>query len=213
MVEVEQGEALEHPRQRGHPPGKQGEAAAHRSFLPMGRVEKLGRRRRSPMRWGLRWPVGSCVMWGGRGSSGASVSGEKGGKWGGARGSAHCGGVHDGRGGQTTAVARSDRGTTLRQRCGQLRTWETARSGWARVRRGEVRRGRCRQRGSVFGHGPVGNGRSERLLTRTRAPRHRRPRQPSRARRRATLPLTAGPHMSVFFRIKNYSRTKIAQNK
>jgi hypothetical protein len=58
---VEQGEALEHPRQRGHPLGKWVEAAAHRSFLPTGRVEKSGRRRRSPTRWGLRWPAGSYV--------------------------------------------------------------------------------------------------------------------------------------------------------
>jgi hypothetical protein len=34
---------------------------------------------------------------------------------GGARGSAHRGGVHDGRGGRTTVVARSDRGTVLEQ--------------------------------------------------------------------------------------------------
>jgi hypothetical protein len=61
MVEVGQGEALEHPRRRGHPLGKWVEAVAHRSFLPTGRVEKPGRRRRSLMRWRLRWPVGSYV--------------------------------------------------------------------------------------------------------------------------------------------------------
>jgi hypothetical protein len=107
-------------------------------------------------------------------------------------------------------------GGALGQRHGtQTTMWSASDMGDGSVGMGarEARRGRCRQRGSVFGHGPVGNGRSERLLTRTRAPGHRRPRQPSRARRGATLPLTAGPHMSVFFRIKNYSRTKIAQNK
>jgi hypothetical protein len=61
VAEVEQGEALVHPRRRGHPPSKWVEAASDRSFLPTGRVEKPGRRRRSPMRWGLRWPAGSCV--------------------------------------------------------------------------------------------------------------------------------------------------------
>jgi hypothetical protein len=70
VAEVEQGEALEHPRRRGHPPGKRVEAVAHQSFLPTGRVEKSGRRRRSSMRWGLRWPAGSCT----------SVPREKGGK-------------------------------------------------------------------------------------------------------------------------------------
>jgi hypothetical protein len=42
-------------------PCKWVEAAADRSFLPTGRVEKPGWWRRSPMRWGLRSPVGSCV--------------------------------------------------------------------------------------------------------------------------------------------------------
>jgi hypothetical protein len=46
-------------------------------------------------------------------------------------------GVRDGRGDRTTAVARSDRGTTLGQRRGRLQTQETARSGWAHARRGE----------------------------------------------------------------------------
>jgi hypothetical protein len=59
VVEVEQAEALEHPRWRGHPPGKRVEKAAHQSFLTTGRVEKPGRQRRSPMWWVLRWPAGS----------------------------------------------------------------------------------------------------------------------------------------------------------
>jgi hypothetical protein len=37
VAEVEQRKALEHPRQRGHPPGMWVEAIAHRSFLPTGR--------------------------------------------------------------------------------------------------------------------------------------------------------------------------------
>jgi hypothetical protein len=40
VAEVEQEGALEHPRWRAHPPGKWVEAAAHRSFLPTGRVER-----------------------------------------------------------------------------------------------------------------------------------------------------------------------------
>jgi hypothetical protein len=58
VVEVEQRKALEHPRRRGHPRGMWVEAIAHRSFSSTGRAEKLGRRRRSPTRWGRssgRW--------------------------------------------------------------------------------------------------------------------------------------------------------------
>jgi hypothetical protein len=53
----------------------------------------------------------------------------------GAQDSAHRGGVRDGGGGRTKAVAHSDRGTTLGRRRGRLRTWETARSGRAREAR------------------------------------------------------------------------------
>jgi hypothetical protein len=91
VVKVEQGEVLEHPRRRGHPPGKRVEAAAHRSFLPMGRVEKPGRRRRSLTRWGLWWPAGSCVGVGRERKLRRKCTRIK--RWqGGARGSAHCGG-------------------------------------------------------------------------------------------------------------------------
>jgi hypothetical protein len=58
------------------------------------------------MRWVLWWPAVSCVGVGKR---------RKLRRKGGARGSAHRGGVHDGRGGRTTVVARSDRGTVLEQ--------------------------------------------------------------------------------------------------
>jgi hypothetical protein len=80
VAEVGQGEALEHPRRRGHPPGKRVEAAAHLSFSPMEGVEKPGRRRCSPMRWGSGGRQGLASGWGGRGSSGASVPREKGSK-------------------------------------------------------------------------------------------------------------------------------------
>jgi hypothetical protein len=47
---VEQGEALEDPRQRGHPPGMWVEAISHRSFLPTGKGGKPDWRLRSPTR-------------------------------------------------------------------------------------------------------------------------------------------------------------------
>jgi hypothetical protein len=76
------------------------------------------------------------------------------------------------------------------------------RDGRARVeaRRGEVRAASAAQR--RLRTRPVGKGRSERLLTRTGASGHHRPRQPTRALREATLPLTAGPHASAFSILK-----------
>jgi hypothetical protein len=68
VVEVEQGEALKHTRRRGHPPGRWVEAVAHLSFSPTGGVEKPGRRRRSPMRWGLRLDSGIGRWRGGSGT-------------------------------------------------------------------------------------------------------------------------------------------------
>jgi hypothetical protein len=105
----------------------------------------------------------------------AQVNPEK--RWqGGARGSAHRGGVHDGGGGRTTAVAHSDRGTALGQRCGRLRTWETAR--W-RLR-------------TLAGRNGIG------LYPR---PRHRQrcPARPIGAQCYATLTMTRGPRASVIF--------------
>jgi hypothetical protein len=58
----------------GSPADKWVKAAAHPSFLPMGRAKKLGWWRHSLMRWVLRW----LTSWEGRGSSGAGVPGEKG---------------------------------------------------------------------------------------------------------------------------------------
>jgi hypothetical protein len=84
-------------------------------------------------------------------------------------------------------------------------------TGVREVRRGEARAESAAQR--RLRTRPVGKGQSERLLTRMGASGHRRPRQPTRALREATLPLTAGPHASAFFHIKNYSWTKIAQKK
>jgi hypothetical protein len=122
VAEVEQGEALKHPRRRGHPPGKWVEAAAHRSFLPTGRVEKSGRRGCPPTRWGLWLLAGSSVGVGRKRKLRRKYTRRKR-RQGGAQGSAHRGGVRGGGGDRTTAVACSDRGTTLGQRCGQLRTW------------------------------------------------------------------------------------------
>jgi hypothetical protein len=107
VAKVEQGEALEHPRRRGHPSGKWVEAAAHWSFLPMGRVEKPGRRWHSPMRWGLWWPAGSYVGVGRKRKLRRKCTRRKR-RQRGARGSAHRGGVCNGGGGQTMTVARSD---------------------------------------------------------------------------------------------------------
>jgi hypothetical protein len=191
---VEQGEELEHPRRRGQPPGKWVEAAAHRGFLPMGRVEKSGRRRRPPTRWGLQWLAGSYVGVGRKRKLRRKYTRRKR-RQGGAQGSAHRGGVRGGGGGRTTAVACSDRGTTLRQLCGQLRTWETARSGRARTRRGEG--------GVGSAAASPDTGRSKRLLTHMRVSGQCCPRHPTRVWHGATLPLTAGPHTSAFFRIKN----------
>jgi hypothetical protein len=156
--------------------------------------------------WRRQLTVASCRRegWRGRGSSGSSVPGEKGGKGGGgARGSTHRGGVRDGGGGRTAAVARSDSDVVdfgHGRRCG--------RDGcaWGEARAVSAARRHLRTR-------PVRNGQSERLLTHLGASGHRHPWQPTRSRCEATLPLTSGPHTSAFFRIKNYPRMKIAQNK
>jgi hypothetical protein len=105
VVEVEERKALEHPRWRGHPSGMWVEAIAHRSFLSMGRAEKPGRQRRSPMRWGAPVAGGSRVRAERERKLGSTIHGEKAGR-GGGRGSAHRGGVRDGGGGRTAAVAR-----------------------------------------------------------------------------------------------------------
>jgi hypothetical protein len=115
MAEVEQGEALEHPRWRGHPPGKRVEAAAHRIFLPTGRVEKPRRQRHSPTRWGFQW-----LGWGGRGSSSASVFGEKGGKGG-------CSGLRSPWRGSRRRRWPDNGGGALRQRhSAQTATWSAS---------------------------------------------------------------------------------------
>jgi hypothetical protein len=77
MAKVEQGEALEHPRRRGHPPGMWVEAIAHRSFLPTGKAGETGSA--AAFSDELRAPAvgGSPVSgWRGRGSS-AQQSTEK----------------------------------------------------------------------------------------------------------------------------------------
>jgi hypothetical protein len=107
VEEVEQGEVLEHPWRRDHLAGKWVEAAAHRSFLPTGRVEKPGQQRRSPMRWGLRWPAGSYIGVGRKRKLRRKCTQRKR-RQVSARGSAHRGGVSDGGGGRTTTMARPD---------------------------------------------------------------------------------------------------------
>jgi hypothetical protein len=80
VAEVGQGWALEHPWRRGPPPGKWVEVAAHSSFLPTGRVEKLDGDsvlRRGGCSVGRRCPASG---WERGGSSGAGVPEEKGGK-------------------------------------------------------------------------------------------------------------------------------------
>jgi hypothetical protein len=157
LAEVEQGNALEHPRRRGNPSDMWVEAVAHRSFLPTGRGGKTGSAAvfsddaRDPAAGG-----GPASGWRGRGSS-AQESQEKKRQGGRCSGSAHRGGFRDGGGGRIVVVACSGRGLALGRRRGQLRAREVARSG--RRARDEARR--RRQRGGVFGHG-----RSGRLLAR-----------------------------------------------
>jgi hypothetical protein len=172
VAEVEQGEALEHPRRRGHPPGKWVEAAAF--------FDEVGA------------PVAGGVMHRGgeEEEAQAQVYLEKKAARG-AQGSAHLGGVRDGGGDQTTVVVRSDKGTALEQRHGRLQTRKTAWSGRARARRGEGSVGSAAESPDT--------GRLERLLTLMRTSGQRCPRQPTRARCEATLPLTAGPHTSALF--------------
>jgi hypothetical protein len=67
-AEVEQTTVLEHPQPRGYPPSMGVEAIAHQSSMSTGRGEKPDRRRRSPMRRGLRWPAAVLRRGGGRGS-------------------------------------------------------------------------------------------------------------------------------------------------
>jgi hypothetical protein len=142
------------------------------------------RRRRSPMKWGLRWPAGSCIGVGRKRKLRCKCTCRKR-RQGGARGSAHRGGVHDDRGDRTTVVVHSDRGTTLEQRRGRLRTRETAWSGRARARRGE---------GGISGHWLVGMAFNPHAHVRT-AP-------PTAANQGAVRGDTAtdrwAPHVSVF---------------
>jgi hypothetical protein len=107
----------------------------------------------------------------------------------GARGSTHRGGVHDGGGGRTAAVARSDNDVV-----GFGHGRRRGRDGRARGEARAVSAVRRRLRTRL-----VGNGQSERLLTHLGASRHHHPRQPTRSRCEAILPLTAGPHTSAFF--------------
>jgi hypothetical protein len=121
----------------------------------------------------------SCVGVEGEGTLSSTVPGEKAARGGGFSSSAHRGGFHGGGGGRTAAMTCSGRGTALGRRRGRLQAWVVARSG---------RRFRTRSVGTVFN--PPG------------AFIHHRPQQPNKARREATLPLTAGPHSSAFSVLK-----------
>jgi hypothetical protein len=162
IAEVEQRKALEHPQQRGHPSGMWVEAIAHQSFLPTGRGENRidgGVLRRGEGSDGQRW---SCVGVEGGEEARLNSPRRKSGK-GGARGSAHREGFHDGGGGRTAAVARSagarrSDGDLVGFRHGRWRSWDGA----CEMRRGEAASA-ARWR---FWTRPVENGRSGRLLTR-----------------------------------------------
>jgi hypothetical protein len=83
--------------------------------------------------WRRQLTVASCRRegWRGRGSSGSSVPGEKGGKGGG------CSRLHSPWRGSRRRRRPDSGGGALGQRRGRLRTRETVRSGRVRVRRGE----------------------------------------------------------------------------
>jgi hypothetical protein len=116
---------------------------------------------------------------------------------GGARGSAHREGFHDSGGGRTAAVARSagarrSDGDLVGFRHGRWRSWD----GVCETRRGGV--------GSAVAFSDTASRKwpVETAFNPPGAFGHRRPRQPIRARREATLPLTAGPHSSAFSVLK-----------
>jgi hypothetical protein len=95
MAEVGQGWVLEHPRWRGHPPGKWVEVTAQSSSLSMGGGKTVWRRR-SLMRWVLWWPAVSCIVVGKRRKLMRRCTQRKR-RQGGARGSAHRGVGGEGR--------------------------------------------------------------------------------------------------------------------
>jgi hypothetical protein len=186
--------ALKHPRRRGYPPGMGVEAIAHRSSLSTGRGRKTGSA--AAFSDEVRAPVaGGSLATGRRERELSSTFHERKATRRGS-GSAHRGRARDGGGDRTTTVARSDS-------VGRLRTWTTARSGRAHVRRGKATarlgqwwRGRdgCRDAGAWSRQCIKAHERRGRMAA------TRRWRADRRARR-VKWRLTGGPHSSAFFEL------------
>jgi hypothetical protein len=99
----------------GSPAGQVGGGGSSPELLADGKGGKTRRRRRSPMRWVLRWPVVSCVGVGKRWKFRRRCTRRKR-RQGGARGSAHRGGGHDG--GGERVVRGGSRLRSKTRRCG-----------------------------------------------------------------------------------------------
>jgi hypothetical protein len=97
------------------------ESGSSPSFLPTGRVEKLGWWWHSPTRWVLRWPTWSCVRVGRKRELRRRCTQSKR-RQGGAQGSAHCGVGCDGGGGRSSDDRAAPRGSLL-HRWGEGGEW------------------------------------------------------------------------------------------
>jgi hypothetical protein len=185
VVEVEQRKVLEHPRRRGHLLGKWVEAIAHRGFSSTGRG---GTGSAAMFSDEVRAPAVVLRRGGGGEEARLNNPWRKSGKRGGARGSAHRGGVRDGGGGRTAAVARLDSNVVI-FRHGRRR----GRHGRAR---GEATVWLGQRRGSVKTALPVGVF----MAWRGRVAATRRWRADRRAQRRKRR-LTGGPLMSAISKL------------
>jgi hypothetical protein len=127
MPKVGRGGALEHPRWRGHPPDKSVKAAAHPSFLPMGRGDKIGAAAVFSDEVGATVAGGVLCQGGKEEGAQAQLYPEKKAA-GGAQGSAHHGVGHDGGGGRSSGDRAAPRGELL-HKWGEggegLPAWET----------------------------------------------------------------------------------------